>query len=134
MTNSNNPGGVSVLVAEDDQVMSDVIRFNLERGGYQVRVARNGLNAWQLLQDHHFDVAILDYQMPGLTGEQVCRKVRDELENHTLRVIFLTARGLELNAMQLKTDLQIEKVLFKPFSPRELLETVANAVRLVAAR
>lgn len=124
---------LAVLVAEDDRVMSDVLRFNLERSGYDVTVARNGLDAWQLLQERRFDIAILDYQMPGLTGEQVCRKLREELHDRSLPVIFLSARGLELNIERMKNELLIEKLLFKPFSPRELIETVANATQLAAA-
>lgn len=120
----------SVLVAEDDRVMADVIRFNLERVGYSVCVARNGTDAWEQLQDHDFDSAVFDYQMPGMTGEQVCRRLRNELENKSLPVIILSARGLELNAERLHSELSIHKLLFKPFSPRELVDTVESSMKL----
>src|SRR5688500_17767007 len=92
----------SVLVAEDDRVMSDVIRFNLERRGYQVVVARDGLEAWGLLQTRNFDILVSDYQMPGMSGEELCQALRTTYPTRHLPVIFLSARGLELDATRLK--------------------------------
>jgi CheY-like chemotaxis protein len=126
--NTESTGSWSVLVAEDDRVMSDVVRFNLERAGYQVTVARNGTEAWGLLQSRHFDLLITDYQMPGMNGGDLCRAVRTHLPESHLPIIFVSARGLELNVTQMKEELGIETLLFKPFSPRELVET-ADACR-----
>ena len=123
----------SVLVAEDDRVMSDVIRFNLERRGYQVVVARDGLEAWGLLQTRHFDILVSDYQMPGMSGEELCRTLRATYPDRHLPVIFLSARGLELDATRLKDELQIDMLMFKPFSPRELLAAVADCLQPVIA-
>jgi CheY-like chemotaxis protein len=129
VTNADTPRSWSVLVAEDDRVMSDVIRFNLERAGYGVTVARNGTEAWGLLQSRQFDLLVTDYQMPGMNGEELCRAVRTQFPDMPLPVIFLSARGLELNVTQMKEELGIETLLFKPFSPRELIETVATCRR-----
>ena len=76
MTTSEDSARLSILIAEDDRVMSDVIRFNLERAGHQTTVARSGTEAWQMLQTQPFDLLITDYQMPGMTGEDVCRAIR----------------------------------------------------------
>ena len=123
----------SVLVAEDDRVMSDVIRFNLERRGYQVVVARDGLEAWGQLQTRHFDILVSDYQMPGMSGEELCRALRTTYPARHLPVIFLSARGLELDATRLKDELQIDMLMFKPFSPRELIAAVADCLNPVVA-
>jgi len=120
-------------VAEDDRVMSDVIRFNLERRGYQVVVARDGLEAWGQLQARHFDILVSDYQMPGMSGEELCRALRTTYPDRHLPVIFLSARGLELDASGLKNELQIDMLMFKPFSPRELLNAVAECLNPVVA-
>lgn len=132
MTNSEGGARRTILVAEDDRVMSDVIRFNLERAGYATLVARSGSEAWQLLQTQHVDLLVTDYQMPGLSGEEVCRAVRDQLGNAALPVILLSARGMELDVDRLKEELNIEFVLFKPFSPRHLVEAVAASLKAVA--
>ena len=119
---------LSVLLAEDDRVMADVIRFNLERGGLSISVARDGLVAWQLLQDQPFDAAVLDYQMPGISGEELARRVRLELGNSELPIVILSARGLELSFERLREQYGIYKLVFKPFSPRELVQIVSDAM------
>ncbi|MDP1796789.1 MAG: response regulator [Planctomycetaceae bacterium] len=127
-----NPPAVSaahsILVAEDNRVMSDVMRFNLQKAGYHVTIARNGTEAWELLQSARFDVLVTDYQMPGLTGEEVCKAMRTHRPDLHLPIIFLSARGLELSVERMKSELGIETLLHKPFSPRELLEAVAKCV------
>lgn len=129
VTNEATSTTTTVLVAEDDRVISDVIRFNLERAGYRVTVARNGTEAWGLLQAMRFDVLVTDYQMPGLTGEEVCRELRAKLPEVKTPIIFLSARGMELNVAKMKAELGIETLLFKPFSPRELVEVVGNSLK-----
>jgi CheY-like chemotaxis protein len=129
VTNTDLAGSWSVLVAEDDRVISDVVRFILERAGYRITVARNGTEAWGLLQSRHFDLLITDYRMPGMNGEELCLAVRTHLPESRLPIIFVSARGLELNVAQMKEELGIETLLFKPFSPRELIETAGTCRR-----
>jgi CheY-like chemotaxis protein len=117
-----------VLVAEDDRTISDVIRFNLERAGYRVTLARDGLEAWGLLQSMKFDMFVTDYQMPRMTGEEVCRALRINLPDLHLPIVFLSARGMELNVERMKQELGIETLLFKPFSPRELVQEIAKCL------
>lgn len=124
--------GSSVLIAEDDRVMSDLIRFNLERLGYHVTVARSGSEAWTHLQTHTFDILVTDYQMPGMSGEEVCRALRKTFPELKMPIIFLSARGLELNVDRMKAELGIETLMFKPFSPRLLTEAVASCQSRVA--
>lgn len=119
---------MSILVAEDERVMSDVIRFNLLRAGYDVTVARNGEEAWERLQTRSCDLLLTDFQMPRLTGVELCRKLRNELPDWPVPVILLSARGLELNASVLQAELGIAAILFKPFSPRELIQIVAESL------
>ncbi len=128
MSTPSTTSAPSILVAEDNRVMSDVMRFNLQNAGYQVTVARNGTEAWELLQSTKFDVLVTDYQMPGLTGEEVCTALRIHYPDWHLPVIFLSARGLELNVDRMKSELGIETLLHKPFSPRELVEAVAKCL------
>jgi CheY-like chemotaxis protein len=113
-----------ILVAEDNDVMSDILRFNLERVGYGVTVANNGVDALGHLQRDHFDLLIADYQMPGLDGESLCRLAREKLSENDLPILLCTAKGLEFDVEQLQARCKVAKVLFKPFSVREVLATV----------
>jgi CheY-like chemotaxis protein len=60
-----------ILIAEDNRILSDVMRFNLQKAGFEVTVAENGTIAVEHLQLQAFDLLITDYQMPGLDGEQL---------------------------------------------------------------
>lgn len=124
----------NVLVAEDDRVMSDVIRFNLERAGYVVTVARNGIEACAQLQERQFDILVTDYQMPGMSGEELCRSFRSKSPESHMPIIFLSARGLELDVDRMKAELGIEMLLYKPFSPRLLIEAMATSLEKAVAR
>lgn len=126
MMNLQHASAKSVLVVEDERVMSDVIRFNLQRAGYDVSVARNGVEAWDYLQSRICDLMVTDFQMPRMTGVDLCRKLRAEFPDWPLPVILLSARGLELNAAMLREEFGIGTLLFKPFSPRELVQVVST--------
>ncbi|HUP78668.1 MAG TPA: response regulator [Pirellula sp.] len=109
-----------VLVAEDNVVLGDVIRFNLQRSGFAVTLARNGEEALRLVASQPFDVLVTDYEMPGLDGEELCARVRNELKLDSIRIVMCSAKGLELDREELKARLCIEAILYKPFSIREL--------------
>lgn len=128
MTCEPNRPRPSILVAEDDRVMSDVLRFTLEKAGYTVTIARNGNDAWLELLAHDFDFLVTDFQMPGRSGVELCREIRRQFPERELPVLLLSARGLELNAARLKDELAISEVLFKPFSPSELVQKIAGCL------
>lgn len=128
MLNENTISPSSILVAEDDRVMSDVIAFNLQRSGYRVTVARTGTDAWEQLSSNRFDVLITDYQMPGMTGEELCRSLRTSQPDSQMPIILLSARSLELDVKRMKEELGIVMVLHKPFSPRELVQATRNCL------
>jgi len=113
-----------ILVVEDNRAMADVIRFNLSRAGYDVTIGRNGREGWEHLQTGSFDLIISDYQMPEMNGEELCRLIRQDPRFNKIPVIFLSAKGLELDANTLKEELGISEVVFKPFSPRELIQII----------
>ncbi len=115
-----------VLVAEDNHVMSEVIRFNLERAGFDVAVASNGRQAADLMETVQFDLLITDYQMPEMSGEELCRHIRQVGLHIDIPILLCSAKGYELNLSQLTEELKISKVLFKPFSPSELVEFVRS--------
>ncbi len=106
--------------------MSEVIRFNLERAGFDVTVASNGRRAADLMETDQFDLLITDYQMPEMSGEELCRHIRQVIKNIDIPILLCSAKGYELNLSQLTEELKISKVLFTPFSPSELVEFVRS--------
>jgi len=124
-----SPYGNSVLVAEDNAALADVIRFNLSRVGLAVTVARHGQEALDLLREGRFDLVVTDFHMPHLSGQELCERMRLEPHLEQVPVILLSAKGLELDAERLRRELGVREVLFKPFSPRDLARTVQQHLR-----
>ncbi|MGN6136504.1 MAG: response regulator [Aureliella sp.] len=120
-----------ILVAEDNRVLADVLRFNLQRAGFAVTVALDGNLAIQHLRRDNFDLLITDFQMPGANGEQLCQLVRGELQLDQLPILMCSAKGLELNIDTLKSTYGVSQVIYKPFSMRQI---VAFAQTLTASQ
>ena len=118
-----------ILVAEDTKVLGDVLRFNLERSGFEVTLARSGDAAAKLVADETYDLLITDIEMPGMSGVELCRFVRDDIGNSDLPIVICSARGLELDEQMLKAKYAVAEIIFKPFSVRDL---VALASRLLS--
>ncbi len=108
-----------VLVADDEPSIANVVARKLERAGLDVVVAMDGREAYELALAQRPDCLVTDLQMPGLSGLEVCERLRDELETPP-PAILLTAKGFEIGA----PDLPVRHVMTKPFSPRELLARV----------
>lgn len=113
-----------ILVVEDNRIMSDVIRFNLEWAGFDVRVCGNGRQAVELLDCERFDVIITDFQMPEMDGEELCRHIRQDVRHADVPIFMISAKGFELDVVRLTEELSLAKVLSKPFSPKEVVESV----------
>jgi len=120
--------GERVLVAEDNLAMAGVVRFNLERAGFRVEVARCGRSAWELLKEQSFGLVIVDVQMPGLSGTELCERMRLVPRMADVPVILLTAKGLELDTDYHLEQLGVRAIISKPFSPRELLDLVQECL------
>jgi len=118
-----------ILVADDNRVMLNIVRFNLERAGFAVAVAQDGREAWKLLQAGGVDLLITDYQMPRMNGEELCRRLREDPSLSNLPVIMLSAKGLELDLARLQEELGLHEVVFKPFSPSCLVESVRACLK-----
>jgi DNA-binding response OmpR family regulator len=122
------PGASRVLVAEDNLVLGELLRFNLERAGLRVAVAINGRDAIEQLRSESFDLLVTDYEMPILNGEQICDAARREL-NLRIPIVMCSAKGLELDFRKLNERYSIAKLLQKPFSMSELTYLVKTLLR-----
>ena len=116
-----------ILLAEDNLVMADVIRFNLMRSGFDVTVANDGTTAIKKMEQESFDVILLDNQMPGMTGEEICRHhVRHNRHSGT-PIMMCSAKGLEMEP-QLIEELGLCDIVFKPFSPKALVSQIRSHI------
>jgi len=115
----------TILVVDDEQSIVDLLQYNLEKAGYEVVTARDGLEAVCLAHRHHPDLAVLDITMPGLDGLEVCGRLRHELGTP---VILLTARDSEIDKI-VGLEIGADDYVTKPFSPRELLARIKAVLR-----
>ncbi|MGC4783430.1 response regulator transcription factor [Micromonospora zamorensis] len=115
-----------VLVVDDDQTVSDVIRRYLENDGFQVSLAADGEAALAAVQRQAPHLVVLDLMLPRVNGLQVCRELRARPDG--VPIIMLTARGDESDRI-LGLQLGADDYLTKPFSPRELVLRVRSVLR-----
>jgi DNA-binding response OmpR family regulator len=113
----------TALVVEDDKSVSQLIRLYLAQAGYKVIAAEDGLNGLRMVLEESPDIVLLDLNLPGMDGIDVCRNVREESE---VPIIMITARVEEDDRLT-GLDLGADDYVSKPFSPRELVARV-NAV------
>ena len=114
----------SILVVDDNPAVASVVRFNLERLGFRVTIALDGLEAWRQLEQQPFDVIVTDQQMPHMDGGTLCRKLRAKPEFASVPIVLLTAKAMEFDVDQLREECGIAAVFVKPFSPTELVRSI----------
>lgn len=118
------PGAaVRVLVADDDEDIRDLVRFKLSQAGFDVLAVDDGAAALAAIEESPPDVAVLDVMMPGLSGIDVLRRVRDDERIRGTRIVLLTARSRDAD-VDAGFAAGADDYLVKPFSPRELLHRV----------
>ena len=117
-----------ILLADDDAMILDVLRYQLEKEGYQVLTAEDGQKALDLAQTGQPDLVLLDVMMPKMQGWEVCRELRRTSE---VPILMLTARGEEMDRV-LGLELGADDYIVKPFSFRELLARIHSALRRAA--
>lgn len=118
----------TILVVEDEAPLAELLKYNLEASGYAVDVAMRGDDAETRLQERSFDLILLDWMLPGLSGIELCRRIRSRSETQTTPVIMLTARGEEgerVRGLQTGAD----DYVVKPFSIPELAARIQAILR-----
>jgi two-component system OmpR family response regulator len=114
-----------VLVVEDDQTLREVLKYNLNKEGYEVLAAQDGVQALETARSHKPDLVILDIMLPRLAGNEVCRILRSE---GTVPILMLTAKSQEVDKV-VGLELGADDYMTKPFSMRELLARVRAMLR-----
>lgn len=114
-----------VLVVEDEAPIADILKFQMERAGYQVSVASDGVEAVNSAKQTSFDLILLDLMLPKKDGFEVCKEIR---QFSMVPIIMLTARDSEVDKV-LGLELGADDYVTKPFSTRELLARVKANLR-----
>ncbi|RFC63313.1 phosphate regulon transcriptional regulatory protein PhoB [Fulvimarina endophytica] len=117
-----------VTVVEDEEALGVLLRYNLEAEGYEVEVIARGDEADLRLKEDVPDLLVLDWMLPGLSGVEICRRLRQRPETAQLPVIMLTARGEESERVQ-GLSVGADDYVVKPFSMRELTARVKGMLR-----
>ena len=121
MDDNNN----KILVVEDEKYISDIIKFNLEKEGYQVFTAYDGAEGLEMHEKVDPDLILLDVMLPRIDGFEVCRRIR---ANSSVPIIILTAKEEEVDKV-LGLELGADDYITKPFGIRELIARIKANIR-----
>ncbi|HEY98083.1 MAG TPA: response regulator transcription factor [Dehalococcoidia bacterium] len=119
--------GKKVLVVDDDEKTVELVKLYLNRDGYRVITAYEGVEALRLAREAHPDLIVLDLMLPGIDGLQICRTLRKESD---VPIIMLTAMTTDEDRLR-GLDLGADDYVTKPFSPRELAARVRAVLRRI---
>jgi two-component system phosphate regulon response regulator PhoB len=119
-----------VLVVEDEDALSTLLQYNLEKEGYDVTVAGDGEEALILVDERLPDLVVLDWMLPKVSGIEVCRRLRSRPETRNVPIIILTARGEETDRIR-GLDTGADDYVVKPFSMTELTARIRAVLRRI---
>lgn len=117
-----------ILIVEDDKHIAKLVKFNLEKSGYECVTATTGETALNVLAEEQIDLVILDIMLPKMDGFEVCKEIKQDKKLSSIPVIMLTAKGEEVDRV-LGLELGADDYVVKPFSPRELVLRVKAIMR-----
>jgi two-component system alkaline phosphatase synthesis response regulator PhoP len=118
----------SVLVIDDEKDVLELVRFNLEKEHLDVITATDGQSGLEIGLNHKPDLVLLDLMMPGMSGLEVCRRLRGDDRTRAVPIIMLTAKAAEADKI-IGLEMGADDYITKPFSPRELLARVRAVLR-----
>ncbi len=117
-----------VLIVEDEPPLAELVRYNLEKEDFRTLCVGDGEEAMLLVEEEEPDLLILDWMLPGLSGIEVCRRLRERKSTKTVPIIMLTARGEETDRIR-GLDSGADDYIIKPFSPNELVARAKAVLR-----
>jgi len=117
-----------ILIVEDDPDIAEALRYNLEKAGFEAQCAEHGERALELLSERPPDLVLLDLMLPGISGLDVCRRIRAAPATALLPVLMLTAKGEESDRLE-GFDAGADDYVTKPFSIQEVLRRIQAILR-----
>lgn len=117
-----------ILVVDNETYIVELVKFNLEKEGYRVIVAFDGMHALEMVKEEKPHLILLDIMLPGMDGLEVCRTLKQDSNYNTIPIIMLTAKGEEFDTV-LGLEMGADDYIKKPFSPREMVARVKARLR-----
>lgn len=117
-----------ILIVEDEANIRQLVRYNLEKEGFQVMEAADGLQGLRTVQREKPDLVLLDLMLPGMDGLEICRTLKGTPSTAALPIIMLTAKAEEVDKI-IGLELGADDYMTKPFSPRELIARIKAVLR-----
>jgi phosphate regulon transcriptional regulator PhoB len=117
-----------VLVVEDEDDIRALVRYNLEQEGFGVEEAADGAQAHESIRRRMPEAVILDLMLPGMSGLELCQRLRAESSTQGLPIVMLTAKSSEVDRI-LGLEMGADDYVVKPFSPRELVARIRAVLR-----
>lgn len=118
-----------ILVVDDEQSIVTLLKYNLEKSGFDVTTVMNGVEAFEVAKQEAFDLIILDLMLPELDGIEICKQLRQN--KVTTPIIMLTAKDDEFDKV-LGLELGADDYMTKPFSTREVVARIRAVIRRIA--
>jgi two-component system, OmpR family, alkaline phosphatase synthesis response regulator PhoP len=117
-----------VLVVDDEEAILELLRYNLEKGGYEVKTASDGMKAIEIARKFQPDLVLLDIMMPKMDGVETCRQIREIPHMDKSFIVFLTARAEEYSEVA-AFDVGADDYITKPIKPRALMSRISALFR-----
>jgi len=118
----------NILVVEDDEDIRELLRYNLNKEGYQVSEAKSGEDALSAIESQIPDLIILDLMLPGIHGLEICKRLRSDQRTQDIPIVILTAKGEEADIV-IGLELGADDYITKPFSPRIVIARMRAVLR-----
>jgi DNA-binding response OmpR family regulator len=119
---------MTILVAEDDRDIAELIGHYIQKSGWTAHVTPSGDDALAYARQHSVDLVILDVMLPGMSGLEVCRALRADRTTAAIPIIILTARAEETDRI-VGLEIGADDYISKPFSPNELIARIRALMR-----
>ncbi len=121
-----------IIVVDDEKDIADLIAFNLEQEGFKVIKTYDGLAAWDMIHSDKPDLVVLDLMLPGLSGIELCKRIRASAQLVNLPIIMLTAKSDQVDKI-IGLELGADDYITKPFHVRELIARIRAVLRRTEA-
>ncbi len=117
--------GIDIFIADDEPHIVRALSFVFERGGYTVDTASDGATALRKIKETKPRVVFLDLIMPKMTGDEVCKTIKQDGQIKDIHIVILTCKGQELDR-ELSIASGADSFITKPFSPKEVLKMIKD--------
>ena len=119
-----------ILIVEDEEALSTLLDYNLKKEGFQTQIASDGDEALLKIEDAPPDLIVLDWMLPNISGIEICRRLRANIETKNIPIIMLTARAEEADRIR-GLEMGADDYMTKPFSADELVARIRAVLRRI---